>query len=441
MSKQIVAIIGRPNVGKSTLFNRILQTRRAIVDDMPGVTRDRHYAEADWAGHEFILTDTGGIIPSADGGLELTIREQAEIAVAEAHVIVFMTDIQVGVLDEDKQIARYLQATNKPVIVAVNKVDNEKLELEYYEFYELGLGDPMPISAQHSRYVGDFLDKVVSYLRPDAPPEKEEELIRVAVIGRPNVGKSSLVNRLLGHDRHIVDNVPGTTRDSIHSRVKYYGKEYLLIDTAGLRKRTKVQERVEYFSTLRTQKAVQECDLAVVMLDATEGILSQDVNVAKMAADERVGVILAVNKWDAVEKDTKTADHFKKQIEEKLPFLTYAPVMFISALSGQRVTKVYEQIDLVHAALHKRVQTSELNQLLEEIVAKNHPPASHGKYIKIFYGTQRSVKPPTFVLFSNYPEFIPKNYIRYLENQLRAAYDFTGAPFRIHFQKRRRGLE
>ncbi len=434
--KQIVAIIGRPNVGKSTLFNRILQKRRAIVDNTPGVTRDRHYAEAEWSGYYFILTDTGGLIPSADGGIDLSVREQAELAIEEAQVIVFLTEVEVGVLDEDRAIARYLQQTNKPVVMGVNKADTEKKELEGYEFYKLGLSDPVFISAEHGRAVGDLLDRIVASFQ--TIEEEEEDLTtRIAVVGRPNVGKSSLVNRMAGREMMIVHDVPGTTRDSIDTKVKYYGQEYTLIDTAGLRKRTKIQERIEYYSNLRSQKAIKQCDVAILMIDGSAGIQSQDVRVARMVANERVGVIVAVNKWDLVEKDTHTAQEFTKTAREKLPFLSFAPLLYISAISGQRVSKIYEKVENVNEQLDRRISTSEFNNFLRETVTKNHPPASHGKHIKLYYGTQRSVKPPSFIFFSNYPELLPKSYLRYIENQIRKRFGFEGAPFRLQFQKRR----
>lgn len=436
-AKPIVAIIGRPNVGKSTLFNRILKKREAIVDDMPGVTRDRHYEEADWIGYHFILTDTGGLIPTADGGIDLSVREQAELAINEANVILFLTDVEVGVLEEDIAIARQLLQTQKPVVLGVNKVDNDRKELDAYEFYQLGLGDPYFVSAEHGRGVGDLLDGLVACLDRIDMTEEVDETTKIAVVGRPNVGKSSLVNRLAGAEKMIVHDVPGTTRDSIDTRVKYYGKEYTLIDTAGLRKRSRVHERIEYFSNLRTQKAIKQCDVALLLIDATEKVLSQDVKVARMIANERVGVIILVNKWDLVEnKDTYTTGEFIKTIRERMPFLDYAPILFISALTGQRITKVYEMVDEVHTQMNRRIQTSEFNDFLQAIVRANHPPASHGKYVKIYYGTQRAVRPPSFVFFSNYPELLPKSYLRYIENKIREQFGFAGAPFRLRFQKR-----
>ncbi|OQY26107.1 MAG: ribosome biogenesis GTPase Der [Candidatus Cloacimonetes bacterium 4572_55] len=434
--KPIVALVGRPNVGKSTLFNRILRKREAIVDGMPGVTRDRHYAEAEWIGRTFIITDTGGIIPSAQGGMDLSVREQAEIAVKEAHVIIFVVDVDVGVVEEDLMIGRQLKRVDKQVLLCVNKTDGEKKEMGGYGFYQLGFDDLFFTSAEHGRGVADMLDRLTELLPPCT--EREDDFrTRIAVVGRPNVGKSSLVNRLCGSEKMIVHDAPGTTRDSIDTVVTHYGKEYTLIDTAGLRKRTRVKEQVEYYSNLRTQKAIKQCNVSILMIDAESGILSQDVRIARMTADQRVGAMIAVNKWDLVKKDTHTAKKFVESINEKMPFLTYAPVLFISALTGQRISKIYDQVDGVKEQLNRRISTGEFNKFLEPTIKKNYPPASHGKHIKIFYGAQRGVNPPTFVFFSNYPEYLPKNYLRYLENQIRSQFGFSGAPFRMHFNKRR----
>lgn len=437
MRKNIVAIVGRPNVGKSTLFNRIIGERDAIVDPKSGVTRDRHYGQAEWNGKEFTVIDTGGYVPESDDVFESAIREQVQIAIDEADVIVFLVDAMTGVTPIDVEIAKILRQTKKKVILAVNKIDNDKLELYSSQFYELGLGEPFSISALHGRKVGDFLDEVVKDF-PETVEETEESKsqIKVAIVGQPNVGKSSFVNAVLGENRIIVTNIPGTTRDSIDTTFRYNDVEFVLIDTAGLRKRSRIRENIEFYSAIRALKAIERCDVAVVMLDATCGLERQDLRIIGEAADLKKGIIIAVNKWDLIEKDSNTALEYEHALKERLKVFDYVPVIFISAKTKQRIFKVLELAKVVYEERNKRIATSKLNKVLFPIVKETPPPAVSGKEIKIKYVTQVKVAPPVFAFFANFPDDIPEHYKRFLENKIREHFGFIGVPVTIVFKKK-----
>lgn len=438
MSKPIVAIIGRPNVGKSTLYNRIIRRRDAIVNDQPGVTRDRKYAEADWNGVHFILIDTGGYLPDTEDRIHQAVLKQVTYAIAEADIIAFIADVTTGITSIDSQIARILNRSNKQIILAVNKVDNEIRELDIGEFYKLGLGEPVPISAISGRSIGDFLDKVVE-LFPDSPTQfegSEEAEIKIAVVGKPNVGKSSFVNAILGQEKLIVTDIPGTTRDSIDTLFKYYGKKFLLIDTAGLRKRSRVKESVEYFSTIRSFSSIQRCDVAVIIIDAQEGITDQDKKVIEEAVQFKKGIILALNKWDLIEKDTQTAAEYERQIKDSIPYLKYLPIIFISALTHKRVFKVIEIASSIFQERKKKIKTSELNNFFEPIIKNTPPAAISGKEIKIKYITQVKSKPPVFAFFCNHPKLIKTNYRSFLESKLRERFGFFGIPLTLVFRRK-----
>jgi GTPase len=436
MNYPLVALIGRPNVGKSSLFNRFLKNRIAIVDDAPGITRDRNYALCDWAGRYFYLIDTGGMIPGSKRGIEKMVLEQSETAVAQADLVVLIVDCQTGPDDVDEKIAARLLKSQKKVILLANKADNEVLENERFQFARLGLGEPLPVAATVGLGIGEALDEIVGLL-PEATAEKEEaETIRIAVIGRPNVGKSSFINRLIGQERVIVSPVPGTTRDAVDTPFEYSGKQYILMDTAGLRRKAKVSEDLEFYTTLRTLRAIESCHIAMVLVDASEGLLVQDLKVIEDAAEARRGIILAVNKWDLVEKDEKTADIFTSQIKEMARTFAYIPVIYISCLTGQRVAKTISFVDKVFENWNREIPTAELNNLVEEIVRKQPPAAARGKHIKINYASQAGNRPPAFLFFSNFPELIQKSYLRYIENQLREHFDFEGIPILIKFRKK-----
>ncbi len=437
MGKSVIAIVGRPNVGKSTLFNRIIGERDAIVDPKSGVTRDRHYGTAEWNGKKFSIIDTGGYVPDSDNVFEAAIREQVQIAIDEADVIIFVVDAVSGVTPIDIEIARILRQTKKKVILAVNKIDNEKLELYSSQFYELGLGEPFPISALHGRKVGDFLDEVVKDL-PEVSEETQslENQIKVAIVGQPNVGKSSFVNAVLGENRIIVTDIPGTTRDSIDTFFEYNGVNFVLIDTAGLRKRSKIKESIEFYSAIRALKALERCDVAVVMLDATFGLERQDLRIIGEAADLKRGIIIAVNKWDLIEKDSNTALEYERALRERLRVFDYVPVLFISAKTKQRIFKVLDLAKIVYEERNKRVKTSELNRILLPIVKETPPPAISGKEIKIKYVTQVKTAPPVFAFFTNFPDDIPEHYRRFLENKIREHFGFVGVPLTIVFKKK-----
>ena len=437
MAKPIVAIVGRPNVGKSTLFNRIAGERISIVEDTPGVTRDRIYADAEWLDHHFTLIDTGGLEPDSDDMMLKHMYSQAEIAISSADVILFVVDVRTGMTDMDMQVANILRKADKPVVLAVNKVDDlAKYGMQVYEFYSLGLGDPFGVSGGQMIGLGDLLDEVVKHFPADKDDSAEDDAIKVAIIGKPNVGKSSLVNRILGENRVIVSDVAGTTRDAIDSEYELNGQKYVFIDTAGMRRKAKIKESIEKYSIIRAVAAVERADVCILMITAVEGITEQDTKVAGIAHEAGKAVIIAVNKWDLIEKDNHTMNKFLKDIDTEFKYLSYAPRIFISAATGQRVTKLFELITMVSENNSRRIATGMLNDVLIEAMAMNQPPAEKGKQLRIYYMTQVSVKPPTFVLFVNDTELLHFSYKRYLENQLRDAFGFVGTP--IHFIARNR---
>ncbi|MBO2520453.1 MAG: ribosome biogenesis GTPase Der [Firmicutes bacterium] len=436
MAKGIVAIVGRPNVGKSALFNRIAGRRLAIVEGEPGVTRDRIYAECQWQGRRFILVDTGGIDFGAREGFAALARRQAELAVEEADVILFVVDARDGLVAPDQEVAGALRRSQKPVLVVANKVDHRRLVPQAAEFYALGLGDPLPVSAEHGLGIADLLDRMIQLLPAGGEEDEAEDEVRVAVIGRPNVGKSSLVNRMLGEERSIVTEIPGTTRDALDSHVTRDGIRYTLIDTAGIRRRSRIEEPVERYSVIRALRAVDRADVCVLLLDATELVTEQDKRIAGYAHEAGKGMIIGVNKWDLVEKDDKTADRFEEQIREQLGFLQYAPILFLSAKTGQRVHRVFELAHYVANQHALRISTGRLNEVLHQATMRLEPPTDKGERLRIYYGTQSGVKPPTFVLFVNEPKLMHYSYLRYLENQLRENFGFVGTPIRFRLRKR-----
>lgn len=431
----IVAVVGRPNVGKSTLFNRILGQRLAIVDDAPGVTRDRNFARADWAGRNFFVVDTGGVIEDSDEPLDRAIRDQALAAVREADVILFVVDSRSGIHPLDEKLGEVLRKSPKPVLLVVNKLDNYPRDQSHLDFWALGMGEPYPMSALSGKASGDLLDAVVAEF-PESPEEEEGEgIVRVAVIGKPNVGKSSFVNRLFGEERVVVSDVAGTTRDPVDTPMQYHGKTLVFIDTAGLRRQARVSDSLEYYSALRTARVVQQADVCLVLTDATEELSSQDLKVVEQAWDAGAGVILMMNKWDLVEKDTHTAPTREKEIRQKAPFLQWVPILFASALTGQRARKTLDIILEVQEERHRRIETHEVNDALEQIYHHQPPPHARGRPVKLRYGTQVSVAPPTFLFFSNLPKEIPDHYIRYVQNSLRKRWGFVGTAVRIRFRK------
>ena len=437
MNKPVVAIVGRPNVGKSTLFNVLAGEMISIVKDTPGVTRDRIYADVSWLDREFTLIDTGGIEPESRDIILSQMREQAQIAIDTADVIIFITDVRQGLQDADSKVADMLRRSGKPVILTVNKVDNfDKFMPDVYEFYNLGIGDPVPISASSRLGLGDMLDAVCAYFPEKTEEEEEDERPRIAIVGKPNVGKSSIINKLVGENRVIVSDIAGTTRDAIDTDVVHDGKEYIFIDTAGIRRQSKVKEEIERYSVIRAVSAVERCDVAIVMISAEEGITEQDAKIAGLAHDNGKGVVIAVNKWDAIEKDDKTMYRFLQEIESVLSYMPYAQKLFISAKTGQRVNKIFETVDLVASNHALRIPTGVLNDILYDAMAMNQPPSDKGKRLKIFYMTQVSVKPPTFVIFVNDQELMHYSYKRYLENKLREAYGFKGTPIRFIIRER-----
>ena len=438
MGKPILAIVGRPNVGKSTLFNKIIGERRSIVEDTPGVTRDRVYGESEWCGRRFVLIDTGGIEPKTDDPILQKMRTQAQIAIDAADVIIFMCNVRDGLLADDRDIAVMLKKSGKPIVLCINKTDSVgALPPEYYEFYELGFeSDPIPVSSLHGTGSGDLLDAALAAVPPVEDGEEEEDLINVAVIGKPNAGKSSMINRILGEERVIVSNIPGTTRDAIDSRVENeYGK-FNFIDTAGIRRQSKVEDRIEKFSVLRAHMAVERADVCLIMIDANEGITEQDEHIAGIAHEAGKASIVVVNKWDLIEKDNKTTDQFKTRITNALAYMTYAPIMFVSALTGQRVAKLYEQIQYVYNQTKTRISTGMLNDLLNDATTRHEPPSDKGRRLKIYYMTQISVAPPTFVIFCNSAELFHYSYRRYIENCIRETFGFRGTPIRIIIRER-----
>ncbi|SMC37284.1 ribosome biogenesis GTPase Der [Papillibacter cinnamivorans] len=437
MPNPIVAIVGRPNVGKSMLFNKLVGRRLSIVEDTPGVTRDRLYAETDWNGRRFTLVDTGGIEPESGDELLSFMRRQAEIAIESADVILFLTDIRTGLTASDREVANILLRSKKPVILAVNKMDSTgPTDPEIYEFYNLGLGDPYPVSALHGHGTGDILDACVSRFPPEKEEDSEEDVIKVALVGKPNVGKSSLVNRILGEERVIVSDTPGTTRDAVDSFFENKTGKYLFIDTAGMRKKSRVDDSIERYSVLRATMAIDRADVCLVMIDAGEGVTEQDTKIAGIVHDSGKAAVIVVNKWDTVEKDDHTMDRAREDIRRDLPFMTYAPVLFISAKTGRRVDRLFELINYVNDQSSMRITTGMLNDVLADATARVQPPSDKGKRLKIYYMTQTGVKPPNFVVFVNDPELFHFSYQRYLENQIRGVFGLEGTPIRMKVRRR-----
>ena len=438
MSKPIVAIVGRPNVGKSTLFNVIAGDMISIVKDTPGVTRDRIYADCTWLDKNFTLVDTGGIEPDSSDVILSQMREQAEIAIQTADVIIFLVDVRQGLVDADSKVADMLRRSGKPVILVVNKVDSfQKFMADVYEFYNLGIGDPIPVSAASRLGIGDMLDEVAKHFRKEQLTEEEDDRPRIAIVGKPNVGKSSIINKLIGENRVIVSDVAGTTRDAVDTVVTRNKKEYILIDTAGLRRKSKIKEELERYSIIRTVTAVERADVVVVVIDAAEGVTEQDAKIAGIAHERGKGIIIAVNKWDAVVKDNKTVNKYTNKIREILSFIPYAEILFISAKSGQRLPKLFDYIDVVIANQNLRVPTGVLNEILTEAVALQQPPSDKGKRLKLFYITQVAVKPPTFVIFVNDKELMHFSYTRYIENKIREAFGFRGTSLKFITRERK----
>ncbi len=438
MSKPVVAIVGRPNVGKSTLFNVIAGDTISIVKDTPGVTRDRIYADCTWLDMNFTLIDTGGIEPESQDVILSQMREQAEIAIASADVIIFIVDVRQGLQDADSKVADMLRRSRKPVVLAVNKVDSmAKFGNDVYEFYNLGIGDPLPVSAASRLGIGDLLDAVAKYFDAEKMEEEEDDRPRIAVVGKPNVGKSSLINKLLGENRVIVSDIAGTTRDAVDTEIVHNGTSYVFIDTAGLRRKNKIKEELERYSIIRTVTAVERADIVVVVIDASEGVTEQDAKIAGIAHERGKGVIVAVNKWDAVEKNDKTIYQYTNKLKEVLSFMPYAEYIFISAATGQRLGKLFDLIDTVRQNQNLRVATGVLNEIITEAVAMQQPPSDKGKRLKIYYGTQVAVKPPTFVIFVNNKELMHFSYTRYLENQIRSAFGFRGTPLKFLIRERK----
>ncbi len=437
MAKPIVAVVGRPNVGKSTLFNKIIGQRLSIVDDTPGVTRDRIYGDAQWLGHKFMMVDTGGIEPKTDDIILANMREQAKLAIDTASVIIFVTDLKSGVTAADMDVATMLQKSGKPIVLCVNKCDKiGDTPVEFYEFYNLGLGDPIAVSSIHGHGTGDLLDEVIGYIPESEFEDEDEDIINVAIIGKPNAGKSSLVNQIAGETRSIVSNIAGTTRDAIDTRVEKNGVNYNFIDTAGLRRKSKVEEKIEKYSVLRAKMAIERADVCVIMIDAVDGFTEQDSKVAGLALEQGKACIIAVNKWDAVEKDGTTMDAYRKKLMVDFSFMPYAPIIFISAKTGQRVDRLFELIKYVNEQNTMRISTGMLNDILADATARVQPPSDKGKRLKIYYMTQASTKPPTFVCFCNKAELFHFSYQRYLENQIRSTFGLEGTPVRFVIRER-----
>lgn len=428
MAKPVVAIVGRPNVGKSTLFNHLIGKRKAIVEDVPGVTRDRLYDNTDWAGREFIIIDTGGIRFEEGDIFAREVKLQAQLAIEEADVIILVLDARQGLSPEDEQVADILRRSGKPVVLAANKVENFDRQLDYYEFYQLGLGDPIPVSAMHGLNTNDLLDQVIAHFAPPKDYEEDDNAIKIAIVGRPNVGKSSLVNAFLGEQRVIVSDIPGTTRDAIDTPFRYDNTDYILIDTAGIRRKSRIKEATEKYSVIRALKSIERADVVLVMLDATAGVSEQDQRIAGYVHEAGKANIIVVNKWDLVEKDGHTMNKFDKDIRQDLKFLAYAPIMYVSALTKKRIFKVLELVDFVVEQHHRRINTSELNRVINEAMMLNPLPGGGGKKIKIYYTTQVRTAPPTFVFFANQPDNVHFSYLRYLENALRQNFGFEGSP-------------
>lgn len=436
--KPIVAVVGRPNVGKSTLFNALAGEKIAIVKDTPGITRDRIYADINWLDISFTLIDTGGIEPDSKDIILSQMREQAEIAMETADVIIFLVDVKQGLVDADAKVADMLRRSRKPVVLVVNKVDSfEKYMADTYEFYNLGIGEPIPISAANRLGIGDMLDVVTSYFDKEALEETEDDRPRIAIVGKPNVGKSSLINKLLGENRLIVSDIAGTTRDAVDTEVVHNGKEYVFIDTAGLRRKNKIKEELEHYMIIRTVSAVERADVVVLMIDASEGVTEQDAKIAGIAHERGKGMIIAVNKWDSIEKNDKTIYKFTRKVQDTLSFMPYAELVFISALTGQRLPRLFETIDAVIENCTLRVGTGVLNEIMTEAVAMQQPPSDKGKRLRLYYITQVSVKPPTFVIFVNDKELMHFSYTRYIENQIRNAFGFKGTPLKFIIRERK----
>lgn len=436
--KPIVAVVGRPNVGKSTLFNALAGQKISIVKDTPGITRDRIYADVTWLNKAFTLIDTGGIEPDSSDVILSQMREQAEIAMNTSDVILFMVDVKQGLVDADSKVADMLRRSKRPVVLVVNKVDNfDKYMADVYEFYNLGIGEPHPVSASNQLGIGDMLDVVISYFGEDVPDQEEDERTRVAIVGKPNVGKSSLINKLIGENRLIVSDIAGTTRDAVDTPITHNGKEYVFIDTAGLRRKNKIKEELERYMIVRTVSAVERADIVILVIDAVEGVTEQDAKIAGIAHERGKAVIIAVNKWDAIEKDNKTVNQYTAKVREILAYMSYAEVTFISAVTGQRLNKLYELIDMVAENHAMRISTGVLNEIMSEAVALQQPPSDKGKRLRLYYITQAAVKPPTFVIFVNDKELMHFSYTRYIENKIREAFGFKGTPLKFIIRERK----
>ncbi len=436
--KPIVAVVGRPNVGKSTLFNALAGQKISIVKDTPGITRDRIYADVTWLDKSFTLIDTGGIEPDSQDVILSQMREQAQIAMDTADIIIFMVDVKQGLVDADAKVADMLRRSHKPIVLVVNKVDNfDKYMPDVYEFYNLGIGDPHPVSASNQLGIGDMLDQVVGYFDDYNYEDEEDDRIKVAIVGKPNVGKSSLINKLIGENRLIVSDIAGTTRDAVDTSVVHNGKEYVLIDTAGLRRKNKIKEELERYMIIRTVGAVERADIVILVIDAVEGVTEQDAKIAGIAHDRGKAVIIAVNKWDMIEKDNKTVNQYTTRVREILSFMPYAEITFISAVTGQRLPKLYDLIDMVSENHSMRISTGVLNEIMSEAVALQQPPSDKGKRLKLYYITQAAVKPPTFVIFVNDKELMHFSYTRYIENKIREAFGFKGTPLKFFIRERK----
>ena len=437
MAKPVVAIVGRPNVGKSTLFNKIIGQRLSIVDDAPGVTRDRIYGDGEWLGRKMLFVDTGGIEPKTDDIILSSMRSQAQLAIDTASVIVFVTDLKSGVTASDSEVAAMLQKSGKPVVLCVNKCDNiGNTPMEFYEFYNLGIGDPIAVSSFHGHGTGDLLDAVIAHIPVEDFQDEDDEIINVAIIGKPNAGKSSLINQIAGEERSIVSNIAGTTRDAIDTRIEKDGIKYNFIDTAGLRRKSKVEEKIEKYSVLRAKMAIERADVCVIMIDGADGFTEQDSKVAGLALEQGKACIIAVNKWDIVDKDGKTMDNYRKKLMNDFSFMPYAPIIFISAKTGQRVDRLFELVKYVNEQNTMRISTGKLNDILADATARVQPPSDKGKRLKIYYMTQASTKPPTFVCFCNNAELFHFSYQRYLENQIRSTFGLEGTPVRFVIRER-----
>lgn len=433
----IVAIVGRPNVGKSTLFNAIAGEKISIVEDRPGVTRDRIYADCSWLDHDFTLIDTGGIEPDSKDVILSQMREQAQIAIEMADVIIFLVDIQSGVQDADQKVCDMLRRARKPIVLVVNKVDNPtKMQTDVYEFYNLGIGDPIPVSSVNKMGLGDMLEEVAKHFPDSTAAGEEDDAVRVAIIGKPNVGKSSIVNRLIGENRVIVSDIAGTTRDAIDTRVRHNGRDYVFIDTAGLRRKNKVSDQLERFMIIRAVAAVDRADIAVLVISAEEGVTEQDAKIAGIAHDRGKAILVCVNKWDAIQKDNHSIKEYSDKIRQVLSFIPYAEIIFVSAKTGQRLGRLYDAVDMVSANQNMRVQTGILNQIITQAAVMQQPPSDKGRMLRIYYATQSGVKPPTFVLFVNYKDLMHFSYLRYLENQIREAFGFRGTPMKFIIRER-----